>query len=135
MVDNKGCVYLCRNGGVLSWCREKNTLCDFKKECSSFVRVAGFNSFKKVSSDKVLSRLDDDGKPLENIFLKEKALREEKLEVKKRVVFENFREERFKNFKSDLLQHSDDVFDSKGDDISEDEYLKNEMEAYKYERE
>lgn len=51
---------------------------------------------------------------------KEKKLRKEK------EIEDMYHRKQKKAFKKDLLEASDDVFDSMGDDISEDEFMENE---------
>ncbi len=86
------------------------------------------SSFRKVDMSELPCDLEDDGKPLRNEFLEELRLREEKRKDKERIILENHKEESYKNFVKGLLEASDDIFDSKGDDISKKEFLKNEMD-------
>ena len=84
-------------------------------------------SYKAVDLAQLPCDLEDDGKPLKNEFLENVQIKEEKQKIKEKVVFENYKEESYKSFVKDLLEASDDIFDSKGDDISKKDFLKNEM--------
>lgn len=91
-------------------------------------RVDGsLSGFSKNGLSEIPSDLEDDGKPLKNEYLEELRLKEEKQKIKEKVILENHKEESYKTFVKDLLEASDDIFDSKGDDISDKEFLKNEM--------
>jgi len=68
----------------------------------------------------VIEGLSDNGLPLKNEFL-------EKQKDKERIVLQDYKEKSYTSFVKDLLQFSDDIFDSKGNNISDKEFLKNEM--------
>jgi hypothetical protein len=99
--------------------------------CDLFVSKsgsAGLKEFKgSVHSEDFLSILIDDGSPLRNEFLVKVSERAERLEVKKKDLFSVYKEDNFKELVSDLKESTDDLFDSKGDDISDKEFLENEM--------
>ncbi len=84
--------------------------------------------FDKIEINEIPSNLEDDGKPLENEFLKDVRMREEKQKLKEKLILQNHKEESYKSFVNGLLESSDDIFDSKGDDITKKDFLKNEME-------
>ena len=68
--------------------------------------------------------LEDDGIPLKNEFLENIRLKEEKQKIKENIIFESYKEGSYKKFERELLESSDDIFDSKGDDISKKQFLK-----------
>lgn len=116
--------YVYDGGGVLSLDGKKR---GFENKVAP-KKTNSLLNYKQIPLSDVPCTLEDDGKPLENEFLKEIRLREEKQKEKERVILENYKEESYKNLVKELLEHSDDVFDSKGDDISKKEYLENEMD-------
>lgn len=108
-------------GGIIRFVDEKNDNKKVEKR-----KDGSLSKFNKV--DEIPSNLEDDGKPLMNEFLEELKLKAEKQKIKEKKVLEIHKEETYKTFVKDLLEASDDIFDSKGDDITEKDFLKNEME-------
>jgi hypothetical protein len=130
-VNNSSCAFKCQVGGVMSMCKVKKSICDLDSPCDKFVKRTGVDGIKEfkgnVGADGFLSVLIDDGSPLKNEFLMKIEVATEKLESKKRDLLQDYKEKSYKDFVDDLKEASDDIFDSKGDDISEKDYLENEM--------
>lgn len=116
--------YVYDGGGVLSYDVKKKS---FESQQATN-RSNGLLKYKQMPLSELPCDLQDDGQPLKNEYLEELRLKEEKQQIKERVILENYKEESYKNFVNDLLEASDDIFDSKGDDISKKEFLKNEMD-------
>lgn len=118
--------YVYDGGGVLSLEGRKkgfdNKLVTKRSEIS-------LSNYKQVPLSEIHCSLEDDGKPLKNEFLENIKMQEEKQKLKEQIILENYKDESYKNFVKELLEHSDDIFDSKGDDISKKEFLENEMES------
>lgn len=117
--------YVYDGGGVLSYDVKKKS---FESQQDKKFSKTGLLKYKQIPLSDVPCDLEDDGQPLKNEYLEELRLKEEKQQIKERVILENYKEESYKQFVNDLLEASDDIFDSKGDDISRKEFLKNEMD-------
>jgi hypothetical protein len=110
-------------GGVIRYIDDKS----FNTKKAEKRLDGNLSRFNKVDLSELPCDLEDDGMPLKNEFLEDIRLKEEKQKIKEKTILENHKEETYKTFVKDLLESSDDIFDSKGDDISDKEFLKNEM--------
>jgi hypothetical protein len=137
-VNHSDCVNMCQVGGVRSLCPLNHGYCDLDSDCRVNKYVPkkksklALGDFKEEGDTDVLGFLSlivDDGSPLKNEFLMKIEVATEKLESKKRDLLQDYKEKSYKEFVDDLKEASDDVFDSKGDDISEKDYLENEMDG------
>jgi hypothetical protein len=108
-------------GGIIRFVDEKSSPKAKKRLDGNLSR------FDKIELSEFPSDMEDDGMPLKNEFLESVRMKEEKQKIKEKNVIQNHKEESYKTFVKELLEVSDDIFDSKGDDISKKEFLKNEM--------
>ena len=97
--------YVYDGGGVLSLDVKKRSF-----EKNAVKKTTGtLLGYKQVALSDNHFSLEDDGKPLENEFLKEQKLKEEKQKEKEQVMYENYKEEKYKEVHHDSLNGASNV--------------------------
>lgn len=129
------CSHINQSGGVISWCGLKSDYCglninywdkckDFNKKTETTLEHA---EFKDLAQTSILSVLNDDGKYLTNEALDLKERLKHLKKSRETRLMQNYKEKRYDDLINDIYEHTDDLFDSKGDDITEKDFLENEM--------